>query len=71
MRVEEEGRVLVLALLQELGHSQDAGNGRLIPSVSVEQFAAPLGAWYGLNKAEINQALPGLAAFPGGGLGLF
>jgi uncharacterized protein (DUF1501 family) len=54
----------------ELGHDQDSGNGRLIPSVSVEQYAAPLGAWYGLNQAEIELALPGLAAFPSGGLGL-
>lgn len=55
----------------ELGHSQDSGNGRLIPSTSVEQFAAPLGACYGLSPAELNSALPGLANFPGGGLGLF
>ncbi|MFT4613146.1 MAG: hypothetical protein ACI9NT_000282 [Bacteroidia bacterium] len=55
----------------QLGHAQDSGNGRLIPSVSVEQFAAPLGSWYGLNDAEIAKALPGLANFPGGGLGLF
>jgi len=55
----------------ELGHSQDSGNGRLIPSVAVEQLAAPLGRWYGLNTAEIAQALPGLAAFPDGGLPLF
>ncbi|MFT6289040.1 MAG: hypothetical protein ACJAYC_000698 [Halieaceae bacterium] len=53
----------------ELGHGQDSGNGRLIPSVSVEQFAAPMGAWYGLNPTEMNVALPGLANFPGGGLG--
>jgi hypothetical protein len=37
----------------------------------VEQFAAPLGVWYGLSPAELNNALPGLANFPGGGLGLF
>ena len=55
--------------VSELGHNQDSGNGRLIPSVSVEQFAAPMGAWYGLNDAELNQALPGLVNFPGGGLG--
>ena len=50
----------------ELG--QDAGNGRLIPSVSVEQFAAPMGSWFGLNQQELNAALPGLANFPSGGL---
>ncbi|MEM9255818.1 MAG: DUF1501 domain-containing protein [Pseudomonadota bacterium] len=48
-----------------LGHSQDAGNGRLIPTTSVEQFAAPLGRWYGLTQAELEMALPGLANFTG------
>ncbi len=47
-----------------LGHGQDAGNGRLIPTTSVEQFAAPMGRWFGLNESEINTALPGLARFP-------
>ncbi len=51
-----------------LGHDQDAGNGRLIPSVSVEQFAAPLGNWFGLNQQELHTALPGLASFPSGAL---
>jgi uncharacterized protein (DUF1501 family) len=47
-----------------LGHAQDAGNGRLIPTTSVEQFAAPLGAWYGLDEAQLGSALPGLGNFP-------
>ena len=51
-----------------LGHNQDSGNGRLIPSVSVEQYAAPLGAWFGLDQSELNLALPGLANFPAGAL---
>ncbi len=55
--------------VSQLGHGQDAGNGRLIPSVSVEQFAAPMGRWFGLNQQELNAALPGLANFPSGGLG--
>lgn len=55
--------------VSQLGHDQDAGNGRLIPSASVEQFAAPLGSWFGLNQQELNTALPGLANFPAGGLG--
>lgn len=52
----------------QLGHNQDSGNGRLIPTTSVEQFAAPLGRWFGLNDTELNIALPGLANFPTGGL---
>jgi uncharacterized protein (DUF1501 family) len=51
--------------ISQLGHSQDAGNGRLIPSVSVEQFAAPLGKWFGLNDSQLAVALPRLANFPG------
>ena len=54
--------------VSQLGHGQDAGNGRLIPQVSVEQFAAPLGTWFGLNQDELNAALPGLANFPAGPL---
>jgi len=49
--------------VSELGHAQDAGNGRLIPAVSVEQFAAPLGRWFGLSESELAAALPGLANF--------
>jgi len=46
-----------------LGHDQDAGNGRLIPQVSVEQYAATLGKWFGLTDAELLAALPVLANF--------
>ena len=49
-------------------HEWDAGGGRLIPTVSVEQLAAPLGTWFGLSDEEINQALPNLVNFPSGGL---
>ncbi|MEL6324190.1 MAG: DUF1501 domain-containing protein [Pseudomonadota bacterium] len=37
--------------------------GRLIPSVSVEQYAATLGSWFGLNAGELDVALPNLAQF--------
>lgn len=47
----------------QLGHEQDAGNGRLIPSLSVEQLAAPLGRWFGLNQDELNATLPNLSNF--------
>jgi len=53
----------------DLEHAQDAGNGRLIPTTSVEQFAAPLGRWFGLNDSELAVALPGLAAFDAEPLG--
>jgi len=47
----------------DTGHALDAGNGRLIPSVSVEQYAATLGKWFGLSDAELLTALPALSNF--------
>lgn len=44
--------------------AQDADNGRLIPTTSVEQYAEPLGRWFGLTDAELAAALPNLSSFP-------
>ncbi|MEO1253010.1 MAG: DUF1501 domain-containing protein [Pseudomonadota bacterium] len=52
-------------------HSQDSGNGRLIPTTAVDQFAATLGRWYGLNESELDDALPGLSNFSQRDIGLF
>lgn len=55
----------------ELGHPLDAGAGRLIPSLAVEQLAEPLGRWWGLSGAEVQAALPNLGAFDAAELNLF
>lgn len=47
------------------GHSQDAGGGRLIPTLAVEQYAGALGRWFGLTNGELQAALPTLSNFPG------
>lgn len=47
----------------EFDHAQDADNGRLIPTTSVEQYAEPLGRWFGLTDAELAAALPNLGSF--------
>ncbi|MEL6366066.1 MAG: DUF1501 domain-containing protein [Pseudomonadota bacterium] len=44
-------------------HELDSGRGRLIPSVSVEQFAGTLGNWFGLTNGEVAQAAPGITNF--------
>lgn len=43
--------------------------GRLIPSTSVEQYAATLGRWFGLDEGELSAALPNLANFDSRNLG--
>ena len=45
--------------------------GRLIPSVSVDQYAATLGGWFGLDTGELNEALPNLSNFSQRDLGFF
>ena len=57
--------------LPTIGHNLDSGNGRLIPSTSVDQFAATLGAWFGLTSTELDDALPGLSSFSTRDIGLF
>ncbi|MEM8768052.1 MAG: hypothetical protein AAGE43_11435, partial [Pseudomonadota bacterium] len=47
----------------EFGHSLDAGAGRLIPSMSVEQFGANFAGWLGLNEARIGAVFPNLSSF--------
>ncbi|MEO0436376.1 MAG: DUF1501 domain-containing protein [Pseudomonadota bacterium] len=54
-----------------LDHDLDAGGGRIIPAYSVEQFAAPLGSWFGLNSTELNSALPSLRNFDDAALSVF
>ncbi len=51
-----------------LGTPDDIGSGRLLPSYSVSQMAAPLGRWMGLSFAELTTVLPGLGNFDAGAL---
>lgn len=46
-----------------LGTADDVGCGRLLPTHSVSQMAAPLGRWMGLSASEVATVLPGLANF--------
>jgi uncharacterized protein (DUF1501 family) len=38
----------------------DVGQGRLLPSTSVDQYAATLGKWFGLSDADLLTVLPNL-----------
>lgn len=46
------------------GGPDDIGQGRFIPSTSVDQYAATLGAWFGLSATQLQAALPNLKNFP-------
>jgi uncharacterized protein (DUF1501 family) len=43
------------------------GQGRLLPSTSVDQYAATLAKWFGVADAELPGILPNIAHFGGAG----
>ncbi len=47
----------------------DVGQGRLLPSLSVDQFAATLGTWFGVSGTDMATVLPNLKNFSNTNLG--
>jgi uncharacterized protein (DUF1501 family) len=43
------------------------GQGRLLPSTSVDQYAATLAQWFGVANAELTGILPNISHFGGAG----
>ena len=54
-----------------IGSNDDIGEGRIIPTTSVDQYAASLAGWYGLSQSQISETFPNLANFNAQTLGLF
>jgi len=52
-----------------LGHAWEVGSGRLLPTASVEQYAATLGKWFGLAPEDLKLVLPNLRNFAPADLG--
>src|SRR5450432_1244519 len=45
------------------GGPDDVGQGRLLPSTGVDQYAATLGKWFGLSDTDLLTVLPNLANY--------
>jgi uncharacterized protein (DUF1501 family) len=52
-----------------LNSPDDFGDGRIIPTTSVDQYAATLAKWFGLSINEINVVFPNLSRFDKNDLG--
>ncbi|MGO4377778.1 DUF1501 domain-containing protein [Pseudoduganella sp. RAF19] len=52
-----------------LNHSLDVGQGALLPTISVEQYGATLGRWFGLSDANLADVFPTLYRYSNQNLG--
>jgi uncharacterized protein (DUF1501 family) len=52
-----------------LGSPQDAGQGRLIPSTAVDQYAATLARWFGVAASDLATVVPNIGRFSASDLG--
>ncbi len=43
--------------------ADDVGQGRLLPSIAVDQFAATVGNWFGVSNSELTTVLPNLGNY--------
>jgi uncharacterized protein (DUF1501 family) len=53
----------------EIGGPEDVGGGRLIPSVSADQYAATLARWFGIADADLGRVAPHIGNFADRDLG--
>ena len=51
-----------------LGGDNDTGQGRLLPTMGVQQLAGSLGRWMGVGASDLNAINPGLGGFNAGTL---
>jgi uncharacterized protein (DUF1501 family) len=54
-----------------LKSADDAGQGRLVPTTAVDQYAGALARWMGVANSDMSLVLPNLSRFGTGDLGIF
>ncbi|MBA2306488.1 MAG: hypothetical protein H0W08_28195, partial [Acidobacteria bacterium] len=59
----------VFPVLQLSGPNDTDNRGRWIPTASVEQYAATLASWYGVNASDIPIVFPNIGRFATSNLG--
>ncbi len=51
------------------GGPDDIGQGRLVPTMSVDQYAATLASWFGVSAGNLTTAVPNIGNYAGSALG--
>lgn len=65
------GRIFGDMPAQVINSNDDLGDGRIIPTTSIDQFGAEIAQWFGLGQSEINDVFPNLHRFDPAGLNMF
>ena len=52
-----------------LNNNDEVGSGRLIPTTSVDQYAATLASWFGVSSTDMSLVLPNIGNFSNANLG--
>lgn len=52
-----------------LGGAEDAGNGALVPTTSLDEYGATLARWFGASTAQLSTVMPNLSRFSTPNLG--
>jgi uncharacterized protein (DUF1501 family) len=55
--------------LLEINAALDVGGGRIIPTVSADQYAATLASWFGVGESDLTKVAPSIDNFPTRNLG--
>ena len=64
------GRIYGDVIPPDPAHAQYTNRrARMIPTTSIEQFAAPIAGWFGLNPDEVADVFPNLSRFEAGTMG--
>jgi uncharacterized protein (DUF1501 family) len=65
------GRFFGTAPKVSVTSDDQVGQGRLLPTTSVDQLASTLGLWFGLSSTEVRTVMPRIGNFATDNLGLF
>ena len=65
------GRIFGHMPEQVINTVDDFGDGRMIPTTSIDQFGAQIAQWFGLGTSEINDVFPNLNRFGAADFSLF
>ena len=65
------GRILGYLPQQTIATTDDLGDGRIIPTTSVEQFGAQLATWFGVSDTDLSDVFPNYYRFDKADFNLF